>query len=116
LSSISGGQPLSEGKRREGDSVAKNSSSTSSDNGQAEQTADRIRELNERIIKNTRRAGETYLDAYERSLATIAGYQESVAKATPVDWMKTVLEAQANFTREFGNLYASTAREALKKK
>jgi hypothetical protein len=116
LSSTGDGQPHSDGKRREGESVAKKSSSTSSANGQAQQTADRVRELNERIIENARRAGETYLDAYERVLATIAGYQESVANTTPVDWMKTVLEAQASFTREFGNFYASSAREALKRK
>jgi hypothetical protein len=103
-------------QRREGESVATKTSSSESTSGQAQQTADRIRELNERIIENARKAGETYLDAYERALATIAGYEESVAKATPVDWMKTVLEAQANFTREFGDFYASTAREALKKK
>ena len=96
--------------------MATNSSSTRSAGGQAEQTADRIRELNERIIENARKAGEMYLDAYERALSTIAGYQESMAKATPVDWMKSVLEAQANFTREFGNFYTSSAREALKKK
>jgi hypothetical protein len=116
LSPTGDGQPDGEGKRREGESVATKSSSTSSASGQAQQTADRIRELNERIIKNARRAGETYLDAYEHALGTIAGYQESVARATPVDWMRTVLEAQASFTREFGNFYASTAREAMKKK
>jgi hypothetical protein len=110
------GQPHDEGKQPEGGSVASESRSTKSANGQAQETADRIRALNERIIENARRAGENYLDAYERALSTIAGYQESVAKGTPVDWMKSVLEAQANFTRESGKFYASTAREALRKK
>jgi hypothetical protein len=96
--------------------VATKSSSTRTASGQAQETVDRIRELNERIIENSRKAGETYLDAYERALATVAGYQETMAKATPVDWMKSVLEAQANFTREFGSFYTSTAREALKNK
>jgi hypothetical protein len=96
--------------------VATNTSGTSSQSGQAQQTADRIRELNERIIENARKAGNTYLDAYERALQTLAGYQDSVAQATPVDWMKTVLEAQAKFTREFADFYASAGREALKKK
>jgi hypothetical protein len=84
--------------------------------GQAQDTVERIRELNERILGNARQAGNTYLDAYERALSTIVEYQESAAKSAPVDWMTSVLEAQANFTREFGNLYASTARETLQKK
>jgi hypothetical protein len=91
-------------------------SSTQRTSDPAQETVDRIRDLNERIVENARRAGNTYLDAYERALSTIAGYQESAAKATPIDWMKSVLEAQANFTREFGDFYASTAREALQKK
>lgn len=84
--------------------------------GHAQDTAERIRALNERIIDNARTAGDTYLDAYERGLSAVVKFQESAAEATPVDWFKSVFEAQANFTREFGELYASTAREALKKK
>ena len=91
-------------------------SSSPPNRGQAQDTAERIRALNERIIDNARKAGNTYLDAYENALSTIVKYQESAAEATPVDWLKRVLEAQANFTREFGDLYASTGREALKKR
>ncbi len=80
----------------------------------AEETVDRIRELNERIVENARKAGNTYLDAYESMLNTVVSYQEGLANATPVDWVQSMLEAQANFTREIGNLYASTARDALK--
>lgn len=77
-------------------------------------TADRIRELNERIIDAAGEAGSAYLDIYERTLASIAGYQEQLAAATPVDWLQSVIEAQATFTREIGDLYASTARELIK--
>lgn len=83
--------------------------------GVAQETVDRIRDLNERIVENARKAGNTYLDAYESMLNTIVSYQEGLANATPVDWVQSVLEAQANFTREIGNLYASSARDALKK-
>lgn len=89
--------------------------STSRESSSAQDTVNRIRELNERIIDGARKAGNDYLDAYERALSTVANYQESAAKATPIDWMQSVLEAQANFTRELGSFYASTARETLKK-
>jgi hypothetical protein len=96
--------------------VATKSSTQNGKNGSAQASIERIRELNERIVENARKAGNTYLDAYERALTSIAGYQESVANATPIDWLQSVIEAQANFTRELGGFYASTAREALKKK
>lgn len=81
----------------------------------AQETIDRIRELNERIIEGSRKAGVAYLDAYERALNLIVEYQTSLADATPIDWLQRTLDAQATFTREVGNLYASTARETLKK-
>lgn len=88
---------------------------TSSRDGATQETVGRIRELNERIVENARKAGDTYLDVYERSLQAIVDYQKSIASATPVDWLKHTLDAQAAFTREIGELYASTARDALKK-
>jgi Phasin protein len=78
------------------------------------QTVERIRELNEQIIDMARKAGTGYLDMYERSLESIAGYQQQIANATGVDWLQRLIEAQADFTREVGNLYASSARELFK--
>ena len=83
--------------------------------GAAQETVDRIRELNERIIENARKAGDAYLGVYERSLQAIVDYQRSSASATPVEWLKQTLDAQAAFTRELGELYASASREALKR-
>lgn len=37
-----------------------------------------------------------------------------LADATGVDWLQHLIEAQANFTREVGNLYASSARGLFK--
>lgn len=83
--------------------------------GAAQETVDRTRELNERIIESARAAGGAYLDAYERSLQAIVDYQKALASATPVDWLKHALDAQADFTRELGELYASASRETLKR-
>lgn len=88
-------------------------SSTRRASGTAQDTIDRIRELNERIVENARKAGDAYLDIYERTLESIAGYEEGLARSTPVDWIQGVLEAQATYTREIGKIYASAARDAL---
>jgi hypothetical protein len=82
---------------------------------QTEATTERIRDLNERILDAGRKAGSAYLDAYEKTLESIADYQESVAKQTDVEWVSTIVDAQARFTRELTNLYVNTGRELLKK-
>jgi hypothetical protein len=81
---------------------------------QTEATSERIRDLNEQILEASKKAGTAYLDGYEKALKSIADYQESVAKQTDVDWISTVVDAQARFTRELTNLYVNTGRELLK--
>jgi DNA-binding ferritin-like protein len=79
-----------------------------------EEAAERIRSLNERIIEAARKAGATYLDAYEKNLRSIAEYEEKVAEATPVEWLGTLLNAQADFVREVAKAATASAREVLK--
>ena len=79
------------------------------------ETTERIRDLNERILTASKKAGGAYLDAYEKTLESIADYQENVAKQTDVEWISTVVDAQARFTRELTKLYVNTGRELLKK-
>ena len=70
--------------------------------------------MNEQIIDMARKAGTGQLDMYERSLESVAGYQQQIADATGVDWLQRLIEAQANFTREVGTLHASSAQELFK--
>ena len=79
-----------------------------------EQAADRLRDLNERIIESGRKAGNTYLDVYEKTLNSIADYQEKVGEQSQVEWVKTITDAQANFTRDLAGAYTSAARTLLK--
>ena len=81
---------------------------------QTEATTERIRDLNEQILDASKKAGNVYLDAYEKTLESIADYQENAAKQTEVEWLSTVVEGQARFTRELTKLYVSTGRELLK--
>ena len=80
----------------------------------AEETAERVRELNERIIEASNRGGHVYLDAYERTLKSIADFEERVAGASQVEWISAVANAQANFTREIAEAYTQAGREFLK--
>ena len=75
--------------------------------------SERIRELNEQILDSCREAGGLFLDAYEATLDSIAGYQEEASKQAGVDWMAALMEAHARFTRELARLYVSAGRELL---
>jgi hypothetical protein len=76
--------------------------------------AERIREVNERIIESSRKAGNTYLDLYERTLNSIADYQDKVGEHSRVEWVTTIANAQADFTRELASAYTSAARTLVK--
>ena len=85
---------------------------TAADN--AEAAADRVREVNERIIESSKKAGNVYLDLYEKTLNSIADYQDKVGEQSQVEWVTTIANAQANFTRELATAYTSAARSVLK--
>jgi hypothetical protein len=78
-------------------------------------TTDRIRDLNERILEAGKSAGGAYLTAYEKALESIADQQAKAAEQTSqVEWLSSVIDAQARFTREMSKLYVSAGRELLK--
>ena len=79
-----------------------------------EEAADRLRDLNERIIESSRKAGQSYVDAYEKTLVSIADFQDRVGKASQVDWFSTLAHAQADFTRNWAEAYTAAARNVLK--
>ncbi len=81
----------------------------------ADATTERVRELNEQIIAASKKAGGAYLDAYEKALDSIAGYQtKMVQKTDDAEWLSTVIDVQARFAREVSRLYVSAGRELLK--
>ena len=90
----------------------KSKPNTAADN--AEAAADRVREVNERIIESSKKAGHVYLDLYEKTLNSIADYQDKVGEQSQVEWVTTIANAQANFTRELATAYTSAARSVLK--
>jgi hypothetical protein len=80
----------------------------------AEAATERIRDLNEQIVDAAKKAGGAYLQAYEKALESIADFQQNAAKQTDIEWVSTVVDAQARFTRELAKLYVSAGRELLK--
>ena len=79
-----------------------------------DETAERLRALNERIIEASKKSGQAYLGAYEANLTAIADHQVKLAGTSDVDWVSTLLNAQADFTREIAKATAAHGRDLLK--
>jgi hypothetical protein len=72
-----------------------------------------IRELNERIIETSVRAGLSSLELYEKALKSIADLQEAVGEASQLELISAIAGAQAKFTRDTADAYTSAVRDFL---
>jgi len=75
----------------------------------ADAAIERIRSLNERILESVRQGGDAALEAYERTLRTVAEYQEGAGKRGS-EWVSAVAKAQAAFMRELASASPAAAR------
>jgi hypothetical protein len=79
-----------------------------------EETTQRIRDLNERLIESTKSAGLVTLDAYETALQSMVDFEEKVASATQLDWVSALATTHAKFIGDVSASYTKAARELLK--
>lgn len=87
---------------------------TKHENHDVDAAAERIRKLNEQILGTARESGLAWLDVYEKTLKSVADMQQSAGEASHVQWFSGMAAAQANFTREMAETYASAARQLVK--
>ncbi len=81
---------------------------------QAEETIERIRELNEQVLEAGKQWGQSFLDAYEQSMRTYADFTAKAGESTDVEWISHIAKAQADFTQEVARQAAEAARRLLK--
>jgi hypothetical protein len=79
-----------------------------------EAAADRVREISDRLLDESRKIGLTSIDAYEKNFNGVADLQRKLARNSRVEWVSTVLDAQADFTQSVTEAYTSAGRELLK--
>jgi hypothetical protein len=75
---------------------------------------DQAKETGEQVLAAARKAGSVYLDSYEKVVDRAIELELKFAGMTQQDWIKGLVETQADFTREVTNSYTSTARSLLK--
>ena len=78
-----------------------------------EETAARIRGLNERLIASSRAAGNTTLEAYEKALESLIGLEEKVAGVSQLEWVSAIAATHAKVVRDVSAAYTKAAHELL---
>jgi hypothetical protein len=75
---------------------------------------EQVKGFNEQFLGPARQAGALYLDACEKAIEQTIELQLKIADMTQQEWLRSVIEKQAEFTREITSSYTSTARSLLK--
>ena len=73
-----------------------------------------VKDFNEQWFAATRKAGNFYLDSYEKLVDRTLEIEVRAAALTQQEWLKGLIETQADFTRELTNSYTSAARSLFK--
>jgi len=77
------------------------------------EAADKITQLNARLLETGKRVGNLYLDSYDKLIEDVTSYQQKFAEASPDDTIKSVVSTQVDLTRQFASAYTSAARELI---
>lgn len=75
---------------------------------------EQFKELNEQFLATARKAGNLYLDSYEKAVDRAVDLELQLAGLSRQEWLKSVIEAQADIAREITSSYATAARSLLK--
>jgi hypothetical protein len=75
---------------------------------------EQVRDSGEQILAAGRKAGNLYLDSYERAVDRTTDLQLKLAGLTQQEWLRSLIEAQVDITRELTSSYTTTARTLLK--
>ncbi len=78
-----------------------------------EAAAQRIRDLNEKMIDGSKAAGLTSLDAYEKALTSLVDFEHKVAGASQLEWVSALATTHATFVQDVSAAYTKAARDLL---
>ena len=104
----------SAGARAAGSTSAGAAQAASAAEARVEAVAQRVRKLNERIIDESKSAGEATLTAYEKALKAIAASLERGPGKSDVEWISTLATTQAKWIRDVTTAWTDAARGMLK--
>jgi hypothetical protein len=74
---------------------------------------EQFKELNERLLDAGRRVGNLYVDGYEKTVQGVTAFQKKLGEQSRIEGVQTLVEAQADLTRELAKAQTTAAREIL---
>jgi hypothetical protein len=75
---------------------------------------DRASEASDQVLAAYRKVGNAWVDSYEKAFDRTLEFELKLAGSSKQDWLKGLIETQAEYAREIVNTYTSTARSFLK--
>jgi hypothetical protein len=75
--------------------------------------AEQITELNERFVEAGKRAGNLYLDSYDKLVEGVTSIQQKLADQSQNDAVKSVVATQVDVARQLASAHSSAARELI---
>jgi hypothetical protein len=74
---------------------------------------EQVKEINEQLLDAGRKAGIQYLDSYEKAVDRAFELELKLAGITRQEWLKTLIDAQVDISRELTEAYTKAARSLL---
>lgn len=74
---------------------------------------EQITQQGERFVEASKRAGNLYLDSYEKLVEGVTSFQQKLAEQSQNDAVKSVVATQVDATRELASAYTSAVRELI---
>jgi hypothetical protein len=90
------------------------SNHTNSANRSFDAAYQQVQEAGDQFLAAARRAGNLYLDSYEKAVDRTINLELTLAGLSQQEWLKGLIEAQADVAREMTGSYAAAARSVLK--
>jgi len=75
---------------------------------------EQVKDLNEQFLAAARKAGNLAVDSYEKAVSRAIDLEVKVAGLSQQEWLKSLIEAQAEYARGLTESYTTTARSLLK--
>ena len=78
-----------------------------------DQAVQRVKELSERLVEQSKQSGLSWLQAYEKVLESMLRLQKQAAEGTQVEWVNTLATTSADFVREVSQVYVNAVKSQL---
>lgn len=69
---------------------------------------EQFKDSGEQLVEAARKAGNLYLDSYEKVVDRAVDFELKIAEMTQQEWLRSLIETQAKLARELTSSYTTT--------